>query len=164
MSTRYLAIYLNDHLAGATVGMRLAQRTASSNRNSSYGPELERIAEEIAEDREALKEIMSELDVGEDRVKVLGGILAEAAGRLKLNGQLTGYSPLSRVVEIEGLALGVTGKLALWRGLEAIAADQPHLEAERLIPLIVRAQAQQQELESLRLRAVAETMAQRGDS
>jgi predicted DNA-binding ribbon-helix-helix protein len=164
MSTRYLSIYLNDHLAGATVGMRLARRTASSNRNSPYGPELDRIASEIAEDREALKAIMSELDVGEDRVKVLGGMVAEAAGRLKLNGQLTGYSPLSRVLEIEGLALGVTGKLALWRGLEAIASDQPRLDSKRLIALIVRAQAQQQELESLRLRAVAETMSQRGDA
>jgi hypothetical protein len=164
MSIRYLSIYLNDHLAGATVGMRLARRSASSNRNSAYGPELDRIAREISEDREALKGIMSELEVGEDRVKVLGGMVAEAAGRLKLNGQLTGYSPLSRVVEIEGLALGVSGKLALWHGLEAIAPDQPHLDSDRLAPLIVRAQAQQQELESLRLRAMAETMGQRGDS
>jgi hypothetical protein len=42
----------------------------------------------------------------------------EKLGRLKLNGQLTGYSPLSRMVEIEMLYIGITGKMRMWRALE----------------------------------------------
>ena len=46
--------------------------------------------------------------------KSAGAWTAEKFGRLKPNGQLTGYSPLSRLVELEGLKLGITGKLGLW--------------------------------------------------
>ena len=110
-----LAIYLNDHLAGATVGLELARRSAGSNRGSPYGPFLDKLAGEIHEDRESLLEIMRSLQVGVDQVKVSAGWAAEKLGRLKLNGQLLGYSPLSRLVELEALTLGVTGKLGLWR-------------------------------------------------
>jgi hypothetical protein len=41
----------------------------------------------------------------------------EKLGRLKLNGQLTGYSPLSRMVEMEMLLIGITGKTGMWRAL-----------------------------------------------
>jgi hypothetical protein len=44
----------------------------------------------------------------------------EIASRLKANGRLIGYSPLSRVLELEGLIMGITGKLEMWRSLQAI--------------------------------------------
>jgi hypothetical protein len=151
-----LATYLNDHLAGATAGRELARRAAGSNRDSSYGPFLEQLAAEIEEDRESLLAIMRALDVGVDSVKVLGGWGAEKLGRFKLNGRLLGYSPLSRVVEIEALALGVTGKLALWRALEDLADEHPDLIGFDLPVLIERAERQRDELEVWRLQAVAE--------
>ena len=40
---------------------------------------------------------------------MVAGWVAEKAGRLKLNGSLLTYSPLSRLVELEGLSLGVEG-------------------------------------------------------
>ena len=115
-----LAIYLNDHLAAATGARDLARRATSSNRGSEYGPFLERLAGEIAEDRESLIAIMRTLKVRVDPLKVLVGWGAEKVGRLKLNGRLLGYSPLSRVVELETLYLGVHGKLALWRSLQRL--------------------------------------------
>ncbi len=54
---------------------------------------------------------MEKLQVKRDHLKVLAGWVAEKLGRLKPNGQLLGYSPLSRLVELEALALGITGKL-----------------------------------------------------
>jgi hypothetical protein len=151
-----LAIYLNDHLAGATAGLELARRAAGSNRSSSYGPFLERLAEEIEEDRESLLAIMQALDVGVDRLKVAGGWGAEKFGRFKLNGRLLGYSPLSRVVELEGLALGVSGKLGMWRALEELQSRQPGLAQIDLTTLIDRAERQRDELEVERLHAAAE--------
>ncbi len=46
---------------------------------------------------------MAALGVPQDRVKNAMGWGAEKLGRLKPNGQLTGYSPLSRMVELKGL-------------------------------------------------------------
>jgi hypothetical protein len=154
-----LAIYLNDHLAGATAGRDLARRAASSNRDSEHGRFLENLAEQVDRDRDSLLALMRELDVGVDRAKVLGGWAAEKLGRLKLNGRLLSYSPLSRVLELEGLTLGVRGKLALWLVLNQLQADEPRLKKAELQKLIVRAEAQLAELEKHRLRAAREAFA-----
>ncbi|MGH3016656.1 MAG: hypothetical protein ACRDNN_17050, partial [Gaiellaceae bacterium] len=90
--------------------------------------------------------------------KVAGGWMLEKAGRLKMNGQLRGYSPLSRVVELEGLALGVTGKLAVWKALRLLADDEPALDAAELDRLIDSAKQQQRGLEEHRLAAVRDAL------
>ena len=64
---------------------------------------------------------MDRLGVRKDPLKPAAAWMAEKLGRLKLNGQLSGYSPLSRVVELEGLHIGITGKLELWKALELTA-------------------------------------------
>ncbi len=154
-----LAIYLNDHLAGATAGRELARRAAAGNRGTSYAPFLEELAEQIEEDRVSLLEIMGALGIGVDRLKVLGGWGAEKLGRLKLNGRLRGYSPLSRIVELEALALGVHGKRALWRSLERlelVELEPSRLATVVLTDLIARAEAQLEGLESHRVRAIAD--------
>jgi hypothetical protein len=153
-----LAIYLNDHLAGSTVGLELARRAARSNRGSGYGIFLDELAEDIRSDRESLLEIMRSLRVGVDRVKVSAAWAAEKLGRLKLNGQLLGYSPLSRLVELEALTLGVTGKLALWRALDQVQPGRPELSKARLDDLIARAERQVELLEQQRRKAVAEAL------
>jgi len=145
-----LAIYLNDHLAGSTAGVELARRAASSNAGNEYGDVLSGLAREIEEDRAALERLMESLGVGRDRVKVAAAWLGEKAGRLKPNGHVLSYSPLSRLEEIEFLLLGVTGKLALWRALSE-HVDLPELEA--------RAESQRERLEALRLRAAREAFA-----
>ena len=154
----YLKIYLEDHFAGATGGLELALRTAGANAGSVYGEPLQRIAGEIDEDREALRAIMTALGFGPDRMKNAGAWAGEKVGRLKLNGHLTGYSPYSRVLEIEGLVLGVTGKLCLWRALREVAPQEPRLDAEQLERLAERAELQRTELDELRLAAVAEAV------
>jgi hypothetical protein len=154
-----LEIYLNDHLAAATGARGLVRRAANSNRASSYGAFLERLAAEIEEDRQSLLAIMRALEVATDRLKLVSGWGAEKLGRLKLNGRLVGYSPLSRVVELEMLALGVTGKLALWRALHRLQPDQAALADFDLPLLILRAESQLDGLETHRLRAVGEALA-----
>jgi hypothetical protein len=154
-----LAIYLNDHLAGATGALELAKRAAGSNRGTELGTFLARLRDEIAEDRASLVEAMRRLDVGRDRTKIAAGWAAEKAGRLKLNGRLIGYSPLSRVVELEALALGVGGKLACWRTLDALANER--LRDVGLPELIERAERQRDELERFRLEAAREALAGR---
>jgi hypothetical protein len=155
----YLSIYLNDHRAGATVGRELSKRAARQNADDEFGPPLARIRDEIAEDHATLERVLDALDVSRDKVKSAGAYAGEKLGRLKLNGQLRGYSPLSRVVELEGLALGVTGKKAMWKALEVLA--DPRLAEFDFAALADRAERHQEELEALRLRAVELTFAQR---
>jgi hypothetical protein len=151
---KLLAIYLNDHLAGATAGVELARRLRGSNEgDASFGPELAEICAEIEADRETLMAIMDRLNVGSSRLKPLAAVLAERLGRLKLNGRLWGYSPLSRLDELELLQLGVTGKRRLWRALEHThAGDLTEFELDALAE---RATKQLRRLEALHLKAAA---------
>jgi hypothetical protein len=150
---RRLAIYLNDHLAGAVVGTELAKRALRENRGSSFGELLEWLLGQILEDRATLERLMAELGVPESRLKRALALMFERLGRLKLNGQLTGYSPLSRLVELEGLTLGVTGKRLLWLALQEIAATEPRLREFDFDELRRRAEEQLAGLERLRIEA-----------
>jgi hypothetical protein len=156
---KLLSIYLNDHLAGATVGCELSKRAARQNADGEFGPPLARIRDEIAEDRATLERVLDAVGVKRDKVKAAGAYAGEKLGRLKLNGRVRGYSPLSRVVELEGLALGVTGKRALWKALATLGDDR--LAGFDFGALAERADRHAEELESLRLRAVELTFAQR---
>jgi hypothetical protein len=162
LDRRLLGIYLNDHLAGSTIGLELARRARGSNQGSEYGAVLDRIAREIEEDREVLGELMRSLEIGRDRPKVLFGWVAEKVGRLKLNGRLLSYSPLSRLVELEALALGISGKLALWEALAEIAEEDPRLDAGELARLAERAARQRDEVLELRRRAARAALASPG--
>jgi hypothetical protein len=150
-----LGIYLNDHLAGATGGVELARRLADVEDEWSSGT-LRRLADEIAEDRATLIAIMAALDVPVRQYKVWAGWLTEKAGRLKLNGHLLTRSPLSRLVELEAMRLGVEGKGAGWRTLRLHADIDHRLDSGQLDGLIERAERQSETLEHLRVRAVVE--------
>ena len=99
---------------------------------------------------------MEDLGFGGDTLKNAGAWALEKVGRLKLNGEIKGYSPLSRVVELEGLLTGITGKRALWAALLEIAPDEPRLDADRLTRLRDRADAQRETVDELRRRAARE--------
>jgi hypothetical protein len=148
--SKYLATYLNDHLLGATAGLELARRAARENQGSELGASLAGLAREIEDDRNTLLALMSELGVSPDRLKVAAGWSAEKLGRLKPNAQLRGHSPLSPLVELEGLLTGIQGKLVLWRALAEVAQDLG-LERARFEALSARAESQQADVERHRL-------------
>lgn len=149
---RYLAIYLNDHLAGAALGVGLARRLRSSNRgNPEFGGPLARICAEVEADRETLVQLMKRLGVSRNPVKPALARVAERLGRLKPNGQLRGYSPLSRVLELEVLSSGIGGKVQLWNALAQGFGDS--LDGLDFHALAERAHRQGQEVEDLHLSA-----------
>jgi hypothetical protein len=154
---RLLAIYLHDHLAGATAGVELARRARASNRGTKVGEALEGISAEIEADRATLERVMEHLEVKRNRAKVAGAWVAEKLGRLKLNGRLSGYSPLSRLVELEMLHIAITGKIQLW---QALAETQgARLTQFDLQGLTERAESQRAAVERLRRGAVHEALA-----
>lgn len=147
----FLGIYLNDHLAGSTLGLELAQRIVASARHLPVSDDvLKRLTADIKEDRIALLEIMGTLGIQIQGYKVFAAWASEKAGRLKLNGHLLSRSPLSNLEELEMLRLGVEGKGAGWRTLRAVAERDSRLDAGRLDQLIMRAARQADLLEELR--------------
>ena len=153
LSNDLLTIYLNDHLAGATAGSDLATRAASENEGNEFGDALAPLAEEIAQDREELVAIMSALGRQIDHVKLAVGWTAEKLARIKPNGRVFGYSPLSRLLELEGLQGGVRAKRALWAALEEVADLYPALDPARLHVLHARADSQLEVVDRLQRRA-----------
>lgn len=155
MTSDRLAIYLNDHLAGATVGVELARRLRGSNEGDDrFGPALAEICAEIEADRETLERVMERAGVGRSTLKPAGAWAAEKLGRFKLNGQLRGYSPLSRLLELEALQLGVAAKARLWRALEPLG---PSLDTD-FENLAARAAEQRERVEQMHLAAAAEAL------
>jgi hypothetical protein len=153
LDSKRLSIYLNDHLAASSVGVELAKRTRASNPSGELGAFLATLVVEIESDRDALADLMTQLGVRQDRSKLALGWAGEKVGRLKLNGQLRGYSPLSRLVELEGLYLGVEGKRSLWRVLAHRIGEDPRLRGIDLGELIERATRQLDQLDRHRLEA-----------
>lgn len=149
-----LSIYLNDHLAGATAGIELARRLRGSNEGDrEFGPPLAEICAEIESDRDVLVAMMGRLGVEPGRLKPALAVAGERLGRLKPNGQLRGYSPLSRLAELEMLQIGVGGKRRLWEALARTHAEE--LASFDLEALATRAAAQLRRLEELHLKAAA---------
>jgi len=159
VNDKLLRIYLQDHLAAATAGRELARRARGSNEGTAYGEPLAKLADDIEADRRALEGVIEDLGFGPDRPKNMTAWAAEKVGRLKLNGQILGYSPLSRMVELEGLLAGVTGKHSLWRTLIELAEAEPKLDRDRLTRLAERAERQRETLDGLRARAAADAFA-----
>lgn len=149
-----LGIYLNDHLAGAAAGVRLARRLARGVHGSSMAEPVARLATEIEEDRVTLTAFMAELDIPLRRYKVYAAEAGELLARLKLNGHLVRRSPLSTVVELEALRLGIEGKASGWRTLRIVGSHRGTPDPHRLDALIERAHGQAAVAEVLRERAV----------
>ncbi|MGH2919604.1 MAG: hypothetical protein ACRDLS_13555 [Solirubrobacteraceae bacterium] len=146
-TTDYLETYLQDHRAGAEFGSDLARRLAEENPGTPYEDFLVRIAAEIEQDVQILEDIMERCGIRKAILKTAGAEIGEKLSRLKPNNELTGYSPLSRVLEFETLRAGVQGKLALWDSLEQLAAHDDRLEEREIATCMQRAERQ---LEGLR--------------
>ncbi|MGW0211191.1 hypothetical protein ACWDZ8_37400 [Streptomyces sp. NPDC003233] len=149
---KLLGIYLNDHLAGATAGTQRAGHLARVTRGSALGRALGPVATDIAQDRTALVGIMRDLGVPVHRYKVSAGWVAEKLARLKGNGRLVRRSPLSTVLELEALRLGVEGKAAGWQTLRRLTGTDERLDPALLDRLLERARRQQDTVEEWRIR------------
>ena len=150
---RLLAIYLNDQLALGVAGRELARRAERENAGTELGTFLQRLALEVTEDVDTLERIMKRLDLPLSSVKRPLALVAERVARLKPNGRVRGYSPLSRLLELESLALGLEGKKVLWSNLRDLAAVNGRLDDIDFEALIERARRQRDELEPHRVAA-----------
>jgi hypothetical protein len=143
-STKYLGIYLNDHLGASTGALELVKRAASEH-DGPLGTFLAGLRDEIAADRKVLEELMDQLGVTPDKAKLAVAWAGEKAGRLKLNGEVRGRSPLTPLVELDSLSLGIESQRLLWLALAEV--EELPVSRERLAELVARADAQREGVE-----------------
>lgn len=142
-----LAIYLRDHHAGSQAGLALARRAAGNQRGTHAGEVLTQLVRDIEQDEEVLLRVMAQFDTAPDPLKSLGAKAVERLGRLKLNGQVLGSSPLSPVIEMELLLSGIKSKQHVWILLRD-AVDVPIRDVD-LDRMIERAEDQLDRLHEL---------------
>lgn len=151
-------LYLNDHLAAAVGWTTLARRMARSNAGSPLGDLLERLQRDLGDELPLLRALLRESGGHEQRSKQWIARSAERIGRLKPNGALRGYSPLSRLVEAEALVASLALRAAMWRSLVAGFGPQHPVGRFTLSELAERAARQSGELDEP-LRALAGALA-----
>jgi hypothetical protein len=152
-----LALYLNDHLAGARFAIELLERLRDSDGNQPVGDVAAQLLPQIEHDRKALQKLADELGTGGSPVKEAASWLAEKASRLKL--RLMSDADLGALEAVEMLSLGVLGKLKLWKALSAIKDSHIPLQHLDFGTLIARAQSQHDELEKCRLQLAQAVLA-----
>lgn len=142
-------VYLQDHHAAATGLVELAKRSARSNRDEPLGGFLRGLVAGLQTTLEAIEAVMRHHAVTPSPVKAPLAVVAERLGRGKLNGQLVGYSPLSRLVELEGLAAGVEMEHQFWLTLSQLPAGALPATVD-VSERITRSRKQRDELEEHR--------------
>jgi hypothetical protein len=158
----FLSIYMNDQLALGILWREVAQRSQRNNRGTQLGEALARVSAGIAEDVKTFQTIMRRLGIRINPVKIGLAVGAERLGRLKLNGRLRTYSPLSRLVELDLLLMGVESKKLLWTTLQHLAGLASRLPDVDFNGLIERAERQRADLEPFRMRVGIEALAAPG--
>ena len=153
-----LSVYLNDHLTGASAGVDLFARVASSHSDPEARQSLRGLADAVNDDRDALIRLMRDLGMKAHAYRMLVGRVVEKVGRLKMNGTVLTRSPLTDLVELEALRSGVQAKRAMWEALED-ATDVSGRTAESLAQLKERATSQLQAIETLRRQAARSAFA-----
>jgi hypothetical protein len=143
-----LAIYLHDHLAGATFALDLLE-AMRDKRPSDLPPEFAAVMhKEIAADRAVLQDLADRIGAGSSPLKEMTAWLSEKVSRFKLARDPRG---LGTFEALEFLAMGVLGKLALWKALAVVASDDSRLEGLDFAKLIARAADQHARFEERRL-------------
>ena len=127
-----LIIYLNDHLAGSVAAVELLTHLAEGSHNDEMKAFFLRLRKEIAEDQNVLRDFVRSIGGEESTMKKVGAWLMEKVSRLKLQPE-AGDNGFGVFEALEGLALGIQGKRALWCSLSAAGVSGGrHLDYTRL--------------------------------
>lgn len=151
MSADSLGVYLNDHLAGSVAALELLDALAGRLHGTPAEQLLRGVRVEAAADQEVLRAVLDQVGGDESRLKQAAAWLSEKLGQAK---------PDLDVLEgLETLALGIQGKVALWRALGVVAPGHPGLSSFQFSSLESRARAQYDRIEEARLAAARAALA-----
>jgi hypothetical protein len=143
-----LAIYLHDHLAGSNFAVELLEFLRDQHAGQRLGDAAAALLAEIEEDRKVLQGIIGRVGNGVPILKEASAWVGEKLSELKLRRGAFGTFEA-----LEALALGILGKVALWRALASIAEADTRLSGVDFNQLLARAEQQHSRAEQLRLQS-----------
>jgi hypothetical protein len=144
-----LVTYLNDHLGGAQVAIELLEAMRERHDDEKFREFAKALLPEIQADDQTLQSIVEKVGQDSSAVKKAGGWLLEKFARLKLGH--TGSTDFELFESLELLALGIQGKLCLWKALQVASGVDSRLRQYDFAELVRRAEQQYDNVESQRL-------------
>jgi CHASE3 domain sensor protein len=159
MANKYVASYLTDHLAGSVMAIDLLHQLEDGRRGTQMAREFYQLRADIEADRNELRTLMNDQQIGRSRVHQTAAWIAAKLAELKLRLEDSNDGPLRLLESIEVVALGIDGKSALWRALEAAAEFSPELQGIDYKRLKRRAEKQRERAEKLRVLAAKAALA-----
>lgn len=151
MSNDPLALYLNDHLAGSVAGLNLMDSLAAQTEGTALATRLRALADQVREDQQLVREVLDRLGAGERRLNQAAAWMTEkvSEGRLALTGR--NHPALAVFEGLESIALGLQGKLALFRALAEIESHDTRLTGFPFAERAVRTATEHAMIEQERL-------------
>ena len=153
MSHSEVQTYISDHLAGAAGAIALMEHVEKAFA-ADVAAVVREVRIEVEEDRQTLVRIAAEIGVHESAPRKLSGWLGEKLTELKLALDDGRSGPLNLLESLEGIGMGIDGKLALWNGLRLAASSDARLATADYERLAERARDQRERIEAVRLDAV----------
>jgi hypothetical protein len=147
-----LAVYLHDHLAGATFAVELLEKLASEFAGTPTGSVAAELLHEIEPDRKVLAHLISKIgEANRDLYDALGW-MAERVSRIKLkHDDPTGIGAYEA---FETISLGILGKRALWQAMRERQNNDQRVAGLDYNDLIKRAEQQFEQANQFRLSLV----------
>lgn len=146
-----LVKYLEDHLAGTAYATDLLEDIRDQHAGEPLGQFAAEMLAEVEADSGVLKELAERVGARSGALKELAAWTAEKMSRPKLRREAA--EGLGTFEALEVLALGIQGKLALWRALAVAAPEDERLRYLNFDRLAARAEAQHAQVEERRLEA-----------
>jgi hypothetical protein len=144
-----LVTYVEDHLAGAAYAIDLLRAIRDQHTGEALAQFAGEMLAEVEADNATLQKLADRIGAGSSGLKGLSAWVAEKVSRLKLRrGSSDG---LGTFEALEFLALGIRGKLALWRALAVAAPADARLKDIDFEHLAARAEMQHARMEKRRI-------------
>lgn len=160
MSQDHLATYLNDHLAGSVMAVDVLAQLAQTYAGTEMARRFTELRTDIEADRSELRSLMQKLEIAESPPRKAAAWITAKLSEIKLRLEDDADGPLRLLESVEAVALGIDGKLALWRSLAAAAEIAPKLREVNCERLAERAKEQRQRAEEIRLTAAKAALAE----
>src|SRR5215210_2776398 len=153
MDQTQLRRYLEDHVAGADVGLTIATRLERDHLGTETAAVMSRMSRDIRSERELVVDALRRLEAPRDPVRRAMGIV----GSLGRHAASLPFVPGPSLLEdLEALAVGVWGKRLLWGALARVQESTDIDPRGDLDGLAARAEEQERVIVRLRQDALVD--------
>ena len=153
--------YVRDHLAGSAVAVDLLEDLREDHPGEPLADLAAQLLSEILEDRATLQALEDRLGGSSSALHEVAAWAGSKVSQVKLGRSAAGDFGDFQALEV--LALGIQGKLALWRALATFAEHDRRLQSVDYQRLEERAEAQYRSVEAQRLALARSALLPDGD-